>query len=289
MKKITHLLLAFCLLNVTAIMAQTKQLKPMMAEESFAQFTKEPRQGAAAYKHWLFQFHNANPLIEIYNLKTQKREATILLPPEPVVHCNNAAFSNQKYDRHDPFPLLYISSERDQRVLVYRIIRDGSGAFGLDKVQTIFLPDKHEAHYYFTNLILDVKGQSLWITGYTQNAWNKPDGGNQVRYVELPLPDWKSGDIHLTYEQRKSEFYTPYHIATQGAVFHKGKIYHTYGYNAENNRLRIINPKTGQIEQNIRLGEWGVTEEPEGAFVYKGKVMFVTCAHGYVYDASPLY
>ena len=276
MKKLTFILL-FCL----GIISLQAQVKPYMTEQPFTG-TTEPRQGVAVYKSTLFQFHNANPLIEIYNLDTKAKLGEIRLEPEKIVHCNNANFSNEKYDKADPFPILYVSSERDQRIFAYRVTNQ-NGQWGVTKLQTIYLPKKEEASMYFTNLILNTGKKTLWITGYTRNSWNKPDNGNQVHYIQLKMPKISDGDVHLDYKDKISEFFLPHYTATQGAVFYKGKICQSYGITAKENFFFIINPQTGKIEKKWSMGQAGIDEEPEGAFVYKGKLMVLTCKNGNIY------
>lgn len=276
--------LLFTLFLTGTLSALQAQVRPFMTEEPFT-LTKQARQGAACYKNLLFQFHNANPLVEIFDLKEQKRIYQIELEPEPVIHCNNANFGSVKYDKKDPFPLLYVSSERDQRIITYRVTHE-AGKYGLQKVQTIFLPNSDEASYYYTNLIIDSKQNKLWITGYTRHSWNKPDGGNQLRYVQFDLPKVSDGDVVLDYKNCISEFRLPFRIATQGAVFHKGKICQAFGCNQKDTNFIIVNPKTGHIEKEYSIGGAGIKEEPEGTFVFKNKLMVVTCVPGNIYYVS---
>ncbi len=257
------------------------QVNPFMTEEPFTS-TKQSRQGAACYKNLLFQFHNANTLIEIFDLKQQKRIQEIVLPSEPVIHCNNANFGSKKYDSKDKFPLLYVSSERDQRIITYRVT-ESNGKYDVQKVQTMYLPNSDDASYYYTNLVVDGKGNKLWITGYTRHSWNKPDNGNQLRYAQFELPDVSEGDVKLDYKNCVSQFNLPFRIATQGAVFHKGKICQAFGCRQNETNFIIIDPKTGTIEKEYSIGGAGITEEPEGTFVYKNKLMVVTCDPGNIY------
>ena len=274
MKKTTFVAIwALSALMAMPVLAQTKP-EPYMTQPPFTG-TKESRQGGAAYKNIYFQLHNANPLIEIFNLKTKQKIQEIRLTPEKVIHCNNANFGPYKM-KGDKFPLLYISSERDQRIDVYRVQENG-GVYSVKKIQTIKLPDKDVASQYFTNLILDNKNKTVWITGYTRNFWNKADDGNQLRYIQLRLPKPEDGDVSLSYEDRVSEFYLPFYIATQGAFLHKGKIHQAFGIARGNDNIfRVINPHTGTIEQEYTMYGVDVHEEPEAAIFYKGKPMVIT-------------
>ena len=279
MKKILFSILLFsCVAGLQA------QVKPFMTEERVT-LTKQPRQGAACYKNLLFQFRNANPLIEIYDLKQQKRIQQIELEPEPVIHCNNGNFGKKKFDKKDKFPLLYVSSERDQRIITYRVT-ESNGKYAVQKVQTIYLPNSDEASYYYTNLIVNGKDNKLWITGYTRHSWNKADNGNQLRYVQFELPDVKEGDVTLDYKNCVSEFCLPFRVATQGAIFYKGKLCQAFGCKQDETNFIIINPKTGKVEKEYSIGGAGITEEPEGTIVYKNKllVVFVTGNIYYVSD-----
>lgn len=246
--------------------------------------TKEARQGSCAYKDYFFQFHNANCMVEIYNLKTKRHLQTIEQTPISAQHCNTVMFSKEKWDKRDRFPVIYVSTERDGKILVYRVLgEDGNMSF--QTVQTIFLPACEDMGLYYPNPAIDSKHQKLWLTGFSCNTWKKAVPGNVVRYIQLPLPPLKGGDATLNLGQKLREFTLPFTYATQGLIYHKDKIIQSYGTDRNTNRVRIINPQSGKIEREYLPHKYGLDDEPEGTFMYKGRIMFST-VQGNLYFAD---
>ena len=258
------------LLTLGLTISSHAQVKPYMSEGPSP--TKEARQGSCAYGNYFFQFHNSNATIEIFNLQTKQKLQTIEQTPVTAQHCNTVCFGTQKWNKGNRFPVLYVSTERDQKILVYRILGD-DGQFNIQTVQTIYLPTCDAMGVYFPNPAIDGKGNKLWLTGFNLNSWKKSDGGNHIRYIQLPLPDLKGGDVTLDLNKKISEFTLPFTYATQGLVFHKGKIIQAYGASNNTNIVRVLNPKTGKVEKEFYPHKFGMDEEPEGTFIYKNKPM----------------
>lgn len=268
-RSLITLLLAACL-SLTAAQAQ---VKPYMQEGPNP--TQEARQGSCASGKYFFQFHNANGTIEIYNLKTRQRLQIISQPPVKSQHCNTVCFGAVKYDKADRLPLLYVSTERDSKILVYRILGE-DGNMSLQTVQTLTLPPCEEMGLYFPNSVIDGQGKKLWLSGFSCNSWQKPDGGNHLRYIELPLPDVRQGDVTIDLGQKLSEFTLPFTYATQGIVYHRGRIIQAYGVRHQTNLIRIIDPQSGKVERTYYPHKLDMDQEPEGCFIYKGKPMIST-------------
>ena len=237
--------------------------------------TKESRQGAACYDGILFQFHNANDIIEIFDLNKGLKTGEIAQSPSPKQHCNTVAFGKKKWVKTDRFPLIYISTERDERILVCRI-KETNGGFSIETVQNIFLPTSEDMGLYFPNSIIDGRHNYLYLSGYTQNSWQQPIDGNQLRYIQLPLPDPHAGDITLDLSKPQHEFTLPFTYATQGVVVHKGRICQAYGTSKRNIIFRKINPRNGRVTLQRNAEELGFEIEPEGTFIYKGRLAVVT-------------
>lgn len=243
--------------------------------------TKQARQGAAAANGILFQFHNANDAVDIIDLNTKQKLQEIHFPAIKEHHCNNVNFSTQKYDKHDKFPLLYVSTERGSAILVYRVLLN-NGKYDLQKVQTITIPSQEELGIYYPNSIIDGKHKALWLSGYSRNSFMDNKNGNHLRYVKFPLPDFHK-DAKIEVSQKTDEFTTPWVFATQGVVYFKGKFYHSCGVHDKDRLLRIINPKKKKIERVLYTTPKGMTAEPEGTFIHNGHIMAVTIS-GDVYQ-----
>lgn len=236
--------------------------------------TRQARQGAAAACGILFQFHNANDVVDIIDLNTKQKLQEIHFPAIKEHHCNNVNFSTQKYDKRDKFPLLYVSTERGSAILVYRVLLN-NGKYDLQKVQTITIPSQEELGIYYPNSIIDGKHKALWLSGYSRNSFMDNKNGNHLRYVKFPLPDFHK-DAKIEVSQKIDEFTTPWVFATQGVVYFKGKFYHSCGVHPGDRLLRIINPKKKKIERVLYTAPKGMTAEPEGTFIYNHHVMAVT-------------
>lgn len=237
--------------------------------------TRQSRQGAACYDGVLFQFHNANGVVEVFDLSRGVKLDEIVRPEVARQHCNTVAFGRKRWAKGDRFPLIYVSTERDDRILVCRIT-ENSGRFSIETVQNILLPKSEEMGLYFPNSIIDGRGRHLWLSGYARNSWQKASDGNHLRYIRFALPDPHAGDVTIDFAKKQREFTLPFTYATQGVVFHKGRICQAYGVPKETIMFRVINPRNGKIVSEKRSAELGVADEPEGTFVYRNRLAVVT-------------
>ncbi len=237
--------------------------------------TRQSRQGAACYDGVLFQFHNANGVIEIFDLNRGTKIDEIIRPEVATQHCNTVAFGHERWAKGDRFPLIYVSTERDGRILVCRITEQ-NGHFAIDNVQNILLPTSEAMGLFFPNSIIDGKGKHLWLSGYSMNSWQKPIDDNHLRYIRFALPDPHDGDVTIDFAKKQHEFTLPFTYATQGVVFHKRRICQAYGVPKETIKFRIIKPRNGKIISEKDSEELGITDEPEGTFIHKGRLAVVT-------------
>lgn len=266
--------------SVEPLPEQNYQVRQVLKQT--ASSTKESRQGAAAFDGILFQFHNSNDVVDVYEIATGRKLQEIKLTRYAENHCNNVNFSSQKFSRKDRFPLLYVSTERANATFVYRVIEQ-DGQFSLLKIQTIHLPLPETMGLYFPNCIIDSKSNSYWLSGYSQNSWKSPANNNHLRYIRFRLPDFRKGDATIQIADALQEFTAQWVYATQG-VFIKGKrIYHSSGIEKDNILLRVINTKTGRIEKAYHPFAKGITSEPEGAFLLNGHPT-IACQNGHVYQ-----
>ncbi len=266
--------LFFLFAGISILSLQAQKAVPYMTQPASS---INHRQGGAVYRNLYFQFHDGNPGVEVFDLNTRQKVQEIPMTKDPVIHCNNVNFGFQKYSKKDMFPLLYVSSERDARWDVYRV-QGKVGQLTLTKVQEIRLPDPKESSCYFPNLIIDHKRKSAWVSVFTSNSWWKPEG-NSVKYIQMRVPSIEEGSlVRLDYRDSLSSCtLSRFHVATQGAVVHKGKICQAYGVNKKNNGFLIIDPKDGSIEREWSMSTAGLgDEEPEAAIFWKGKLMSIS-------------
>ena len=213
-------------------------------------------QGLAIYGDELFNFHDTNDVIDVYNMKTCKAIASIKLEPGPNVHCNTISFSNKFYSNEDKYPLIYAQQAGEQnKVNVYRIICKDS-ILKAEMVQMIsFTPCTHSL------TAIDKEKEQLCII-YS----------NKGRYISLTsIPNFTGGDT--TIDLRRTEKTYTIHIpkVVQDTAFDNNCLYFICGYRNEGELWKInLQTKTAQI---IDLTKYGLTAEPEGLDVYNGSII----------------
>ena len=243
------------------------------------------RQGAAIFDKYLFQCHNANRTIAIYDMEKQQLIEEIHTDAaSKTYHCNNAGFSITRYDKSDFFPLLYISMEniKEHKVLVFRIQKGEH--FKVSCVQTITFPNPEEIGVYYPNMVLNNEKSELIQMGYKQNSYKNNTPGNRIEIVHYKLPSLSDGNVILKADDILSRFDIPCITATQGAFCKKGKIYQVYGAPGGEwgIHFQCINLKTKKVEILDDIEAKGFPTEPEGFSVYKGS--FICCGvNGDVY------
>ena len=236
------------------------------------------RQGAAIFDKYLFQFHNANRTIAIYDMETQQLIEEIHTDTESkTYHCNNAGFGTARLAKSDFFPLLYVSMEniKEHKVLVFRIQKEEH--FKISCVQTITFPTPDEIGVYYPNMVLNNEKKELIQMGYKLNSFNSNTPNNRIEIVRYKLPTLEEGDVILKADDILGRFHIPCVSATQGAFCKKGKIYQVYGA-PEGDwgiHFQCINLKKQKVEILEDLKAKGFPTEPEGFSVYKGS--FICC------------
>lgn len=113
-------------------------------------------------------------------------------------HGNTAWFGADKWDASDYFPLLYVGTDKGNKLLcVYRLIGANPDALeGVELVQKIYTP--RDTPWYFNNYY-GMAGVNTFVhTGYTQNSYSSPDNGNTIMARVFRLPDPTIGDVTLS-------------------------------------------------------------------------------------------
>lgn len=235
------------------------------------------RQGAAVYGKYFFQCYDTNPAIQIYDLTNGTLVQTLTLTSNPNCHANNAVFGNF-YDADNDFPLLYVSSEGERCVYVYRLV--GSvGTLTISLIQTITLPSAGDVGYY-PNVTVDGDNDLLVIIGYSLNSWQSSANGNKTKITHFSLPATNS-DVTLSAVDAKASYEIPWTYAHQGACMMGGKIYQTWGNTstAFGGGLLVVNQ--GKIESSVDFAVLG-SYEPEGIGIYNGAI-YVSTQNGKVF------
>lgn len=114
-------------------------------------------QGGSIYEDELFTFANNFETGWVLNLKTKKMKAITFSGTAVDNHCNCVFMSDTFYDANDPYPLIYISSERAGYIGIYRLTVDGNEDISISEVGKIAAPDgvTHQGEEWFGNAHVD--------------------------------------------------------------------------------------------------------------------------------------
>lgn len=254
-------------------------------------------QSAACYGDYLIFVSKQVSRMTLYNLRSKKILFRSKLEPKTemrgktdVYHANNSTFGRKKYDELDAFPLLYVShreNNANRGVLdVYRIrpfCRNGKkdyDSISVEQVQTIYYPvmtDENALGSPWTAIDPD---QNFMYT-YSRNNRSKAPNRSKCRLSKFRIPTIETpqdsvllndSDILESKDLRYSA------VLSQGACIHQGMMYIAQGVPQSNGKvyLRVVDLKRGMLLRTYNLHTAGFNEEPEGCFIYNGKLMIAT-------------
>jgi hypothetical protein len=228
-------------------------------------------QGAACYGKYLFQCHNTNDVIDVFNLDTKTKIQTITLTKDTKHHCNNANFGAEFASVTDDFPLLYISQEHADRhrCLVYRIT-GSEGSWGASLVQTITFPTPSDDFLWYPNSLIDTQNKKLIVAGLGNNPWS-PNKDNILRYKVFALPLLAEGNVTLDIANIVDSIEVKYYSTCQGGFVFNNKIYEVFGMN-NTAQLNVIDLDTHKVISEVDITGDGIVDEPEGCFIYNNKI-----------------
>ena len=266
-------------------MAQTTVSFEKIFFETHSREQKYNIQGASIAGGKLFQLHDGNKPIVVYDMKDGAFVSEIEVEPTKTWHNNTAQFSDIYYEKGDAYPLLYASQEniKEHKAVVHRITADKDGALTSEIVQTIIFPEPIEMGLYYPNLALDLDAGFLYLTGFSWASWNKSERCNAVQILRFRLPSPKEGPVIKLWTKDILERYcTDFKVATQGATIYGGKLYQVFG-GPGNSCLVCTDLSTGEELFKSELN--GIPGEPEGLGIYKGRLI-VSCNDGEVYRSD---
>ena len=275
-------LLFFASLASTLALAQGQVSFRKIFHEDHSRGHKYGIQGASVAEGVLFQLHDGNKPIVMYNLADGSFLGEIAVEPLKTWHNNTASFSNVRYEASDPYPLLYASQEnvKEHKAVVYRLKKGRDGNVSASVVQTIVFPEPVEMGLYYPNLALDLDAGFLYLTGFSRESWKDPDHGNAVQILRFRLPSPTEGKVvELSTKDIQARFCTDFKLATQGATVYGGKLYQVFGLPG-NSCLVVVDLETGK--EVLRAGLGGVPGEPEGLGISDGHLI-LSCGDGDVY------
>lgn len=213
-------------------------------------------QGIAIYGDELFNFHDSNNIIDVYNMKTHQSIASIEVKAEPTVHCNTVSFSSEFYEKEDKYPLIYVQQGGNyNRVNVYRIVCQDS-IYSAQKIQTIsFTPCTHSL------TAIDTDNKKMYII-YMNN-------GRYIAMADIPNTSPEEMTFHLNKAQKTYAISIP--KVVQDTAFDNNCLYFVCGYSKQGELWRIdMTTKTAKV---IDLTKYDMTAEPEGLEIYEGNVI----------------
>ena len=249
-------------------------------------------QGHAVFGDKLFQMHDHNPYLSVYDLVSGRLLDKVQLDSVKTWHNNNVNFSAVYYQPDDRYPLLYASQENiaEHKANVWRITEDASGRFSAAIVRTIVFPDPVQMGLYFPNIILDNEAGKLYLTGYSRNNWKSGADGNGLQLLRFPMPALSDGErVELTTCDIEARYNSDFFVATQGAVIRGGKLYQVYGVpKYGRTRLLCTDLATGKTIFEKDLRDAGLVGEPEGLAFWQNRLI-VTTYEGVVYRSRRVF
>ena len=164
-------------------------------------------------------------------------------------HANNANFSSAFYAADDTYPLIYVSAQSSPGTPythVLRLEKDDSDVNQNENTDEYCIDSKQKIHFpaygvnemlYYPDMILDESSNSIWIAGYSGNAYllsqHRPSTMKYYQF-DLPTPPGQRGgadEVWLTMNDVKTCIDTGELIETAQAAFIKdGYIFQAFGH-----------------------------------------------------------
>lgn len=265
--------------------AQTNVSFEKIFFETHSREQKYNIQGASIAGGELFQLHDGNKPMVVYDMTDGNFLTEISVEPRKTWHNNTACFSNTFYEKSDSYPLLYVSEEniKEHKAVVYRINKTQGASMTAEIVQTLIFPEPIEMGLYYPNIAVDDEAGFLYLTGFSRESWNKSERGNAVQILRFRLPSVKEGPVvKFCTKDILKRYCTDFKLATQGAAIRGGRLYQVFGLPG-NTCLTCTDLETGDEVFRSELN--GIPGEPEGLGFYDDRLI-VTCNDGNVYRSD---
>lgn len=249
-------------------------------------------QDGAIWGDFLFRFGSKGQCA-VYDLRGLSRENaqpvaafTLDKANKLVPHSNTVFFGTEYAQPGDEFPLLYSNiynnyaqyPDRMEGICcVYRLWREG-GTFKTKLMQLVEVGFVDDHTLWRSESVSDVRPYGNFIIDRQRGlyyAFTMRDEAAATRYFAFRLPGLDAGErdpvygvnrVVLREEDILTQFDCPYHHYVQGACCHDGKIYSLEGFTDDPKDppvLRIIDTDRQCQETLVRMGDYGLTIEPE--------------------------
>ncbi len=242
-------------------------------------FNGKSGQGFTAYGKTGFFFYDTG-LCRTLDLENHKIIAEFALP-EPVCnkdnHAGQANFGSERFDPDDEFPLLYLSSYKENVCYVLRVTKTDATL-----VQRIYLTDGSKTDGKYN--LLDAQaffpdGEKMVI----KMGGVDPDG-NKYKYWEVyEMPLLKQGAEYYLFSEKKSGHFYVRTVAGEsdsGRNYYNagcaqdGKIYVLAGFTGELQRLLVIDYREARVVNDIKWTEKAmVSKEQEQCTILDGALL----------------
>ena len=209
-------------------------------------------QGAAAYGKYLFQAYIAGKYIDVIDLTTNTRIATLTtnIPFNFTEYQGNVLSFGPYRPAGSNFPYLYYSCEYNNspKILAFKINSPlsipASSTWTCELIQTTYLPEcdggnpqseeigyKPEFQHYFQNGCVDAENRCIWVSGYTVNSYKDSSNDNKLVYRKYDLHNnFDVKEVYYSFNDVKDSFTLPFKTRTQGMVIKNNILYQCFGY-----------------------------------------------------------
>lgn len=222
---------------------------------------------------YIFQTFS-NGTLEIYSTDSLQLLQTLELPKVQgtiTPHCNNIQFGDY-YQSGDPFPLLYVSADNINGVIMAIRFVGTMGELVVSNVAEIPTPTLDASTYIAPTQIIDFANKKMVQYSYeieSQYTGNL-NGYNNV-HIQVCSFDNLNANIAYTVEYVAT---VPRIFPLQAGKMVDGRCYIVYGGGTQMKSILIFNIYTGKIEKFIDLTNniFGIVgEEPQAIDEYRGK------------------
>lgn len=242
-------------------------------EKAFKMSRRETAfQGMAVFGDFMFQCHHSNNFIDVYDLRDNTFAFSIEQEGVQEVHCNNADFGTEYFDKNDPFPLLYLEHRGNKhKTSVYRILKTDT-AYTAQRVQT----------FNFTPCTWSISNND-YANGHLYVTHGQGKGKGSM-LTQIPIPSVGEGDITIDLESSDvlASFDVTSPKVSQDGTIHNNKLFQLKGYSGEG-EIKIVDLKKHRTLFIAQFDQIGMQGEPEGIAWYNDHLV-VSTVGGQVYN-----
>ena len=259
---------------------------------------KQSYQGMDVWNDYIFSFQNTGYL-SVYT--TDGKTLKQVVKPFQIAshheknHCNEVTFGRIRYEKDDPFPLIYVAqcqrgsiNGRKDVLYVERIAPDMKST---TLVQTIVFKDRNKLFGYALNWAVDAERNYLYGYGNTVDNTNPTNRHRIVKFRIPELSESTDGIVTLTEKDLlenyliEDTYQAPFNPIGQGLMIRDGLLYMPTGFGNEKypSELYVWDLHTRTMRNVIDLSQ--VTKgELEDCSQWRDKMLIQTQGEMYLLD-----